>query len=386
MKRLFLQIILISFIYSQKLTFQTTLFSHLYNNPNENVCISPLSIYQIVSLVSNGATGITQKEILQALIPDSKIDKKSQLKINNVNSQILQIYDSKNKYVKIANAVMTKDKIKPHFIKFCKKYNALIEPLQSADQVNKWCSEKTNGKINHIIDEIPEEMRMILLNAVYFKANWAYKFEDKYTQKRAFKNSNNKIVQVDTMYQSFDSVNYYEDKKIQMIELPYEDKNLSMVIILPKKEVYSSSLNYMKKEKLDFIKLINKLQITSDVELYLPKFKLEYEKSLVNAFTKMKMKKAFSDFAEFTNLNEGIALKIGDILHKTFIEVDEKGTEAAAVTAIEMVETTSVGPEEKKITYMYVDHSFIYMIRDKRIKDTNSNNMMLFIGVVNNLK
>ena len=386
MKRLFLQIILISFIYSQKLTFQTTLFSHLYNNPNENVCISPLSIYQIVSLVSNGATGITQKEILQALIPDSKIDKKSQLKINNVNSQILQIYDSKNKYVKIANAVMTKDKIKPHFIKFCKKYNALIEPLQSADQVNKWCSEKTNGKINHIIDEIPEEMRMILLNAVYFKANWAYKFEDKYTQKRAFKNSNNKIVQVDTMYKSFDSVNYYEDKKIQMIELPYEDKNLSMVIILPKKEVYSSSLNYMKKEKLDFTKLINKLQITSDVRLYLPKFKLEYKESLVNAFTKMKMKKAFSDFAEFTNLSAENRLYISDILHKTFIEVDEKGTEAAAVTAIEMVETTSVGPEEKKITYMYVDHSFIYMIRDKRIKDTNSNNMMLFIGVVNDLK
>ena len=184
------------------------------------------------------------------------------------------------------------------------------------------------------------------------------------------------------MYKSFDSVNYYEDKKIQMIELPYEDKNLSMVIILPKKEVYSSSLNYMKKEKLDFIKLINKLQITSDVELYFPKFKLEYKESLVNAFTKMKMKKAFSDFAEFTNLNEGIPLKIGDILHKTFIE---KGTEAAAVTAIGMAETTSVGPEKKKI-YMYVDHSFIYMIRDKRIKDTNSNNMMLFIGVVNNLK
>ena len=384
MKKLFLQIILISFIYSQKLTFQTTLFSHLYNDPNKNICISPLSIYQIVSLVSNGASGITQKEILQALIPDSKIDKKSQLRINNVNSQILQIYDSKNKYVKIANAVMTKDKIKPHFIKFCKKYNALIEPLQSADQVNKWCSEKTNGKIKHIIDEIGE-MRMILLNAVYFKANWEDQFKVENTEKRDFKNSNNKIVKVNTMYKSFDSVNYYEDKKIQMIELPYEDKNLSMVIILPKKEVYSSSLNYMKKEKLDFTKLINKLYTKSDVELYLPKFKLEYKESLVNAFTKMKMKKAFTDFAEFTNLNEGTPLKISNILHKTFIEVDEKGTEAAAVTAIGMAETTSVGPEKKKI-YMYVDHSFIYMIRDKRIKDTNSNNMMLFIGVVNNLK
>ena len=92
------QLLLISFIYSQKLTFQTSLFNHLYNNPNENICISPLSIYQIMSLLSNGA---------QALVPDSKINKKSLLKINDVNYKILNIY-SKNKFVKIANAVMTK--------------------------------------------------------------------------------------------------------------------------------------------------------------------------------------------------------------------------------------------------------------------------------------
>jgi serine protease inhibitor len=151
MKRLFLQIILISFIYSQKLTFQTTLFSHLYNNPNENICISPLSIYQIVSLVSNGASGKTQDEILKALLPDSIINKKSQFKVNDINNKIVQLYNSKNKYVKIANAVMTKQKLKSVFLKMCKKYDAFVEPLTSASQVNKWCSEKTNGKINHII-------------------------------------------------------------------------------------------------------------------------------------------------------------------------------------------------------------------------------------------
>ena len=338
-----------------------------------------------MSLLSNGASGNTQKEIIQALIPDSKINIKTQLKLNDVNSNILRLYDSNNKYVKIANAILTKVKIKSHFLKFCKRYNALIDSLKSVVQVNKWCSQKTNGKINHIIDEINEDTKMILLNAIYLKADWKYKFENKNSQKRQFKNSNNQIVEVDTMFQSFDNINYYENENIQMIELPYEDENLSMIIILPKKEKYSSSLDYMKKEKLDYTKLINKLTLTSDVHLYLPKFKLEYKDSLVNAFKKMKMKLAFSDNAEFPNLNESEPLKISQIIHKTFIQVDEKGTEAAAVTIIEMDDACILIDKEKKIKYMYVDHSFIYMIKDKRIKDTNGNNMMLFLGVVNNL-
>ena len=91
MKKLFLQIILISFIYSQKLTFQTTLFSHLYNDPNKNICISPLSIYQIISLTSNGANGKTQKEILEVLT--KKNDQKTQINLNINNENILKNYD-----------------------------------------------------------------------------------------------------------------------------------------------------------------------------------------------------------------------------------------------------------------------------------------------------
>ena len=343
---LIIQLLLISFIYSQKLTFQTSLFNHLYNKPNENICISPLSIYQIISLISNGASGVTQIEILKALVPDSKINKKSLLKINDVNYKILNIY-SNNKYVKIANAVMTNEKIKPHFLKFCKKYNASIQPLNNVDQVNKWCKEKTNGKIPKIIDKLSETTKMILLNAVYFKANWEKQFKKELTKKKEFKNSNNQIVQVDTMYQSFKSINYYEDNKLQMIELPYEDNHLSMVIILPKKEVYSSSLNYLKKERTDFTKLVKKLTPTSDVDLYLPKFKLEYKTYLNNVMNKMGMKLAFTNSAKFSNLNEGFPLKIDQIIHKTFIKVDEKGTEAAAVTAIRMV-GNSAAPKKKK--------------------------------------
>ena len=384
MKRIILICVFIVFIHSQKLSFQTSMLLNLYKNENTNICISPLSIYQIVSLVSNGASGKTQNEILKALLPDSIINKKSQFKLNDINNKIVQLYNSKNKYVKIANAVMTKQKLKSVFLKMCKKYDAFVEPLTSASQVNKWCSEKTNGKINHIIDSI-KGIEMILLNAVYFKSDWKSKFKTESTRLKDFTNSNGETVKVKTMYQEYDSINYYGDDKIQIIELPYEDNHLSMVIILPNKNNYNSPLNFMKNEKNDVTKMLNKLKRTNDVRLYLPKFKYEYQSSLVDAFKKMNMKKAFTDDAEFTNLNEGIPLKINDIIHKTFIAVDEKGTEAAAVTAIICVGTSSY-QKPKEYTYMYVDHSFIYMIKDNRVKDSNGNDLMLFFGVVNNLK
>ncbi len=385
MKRFILISIFISFIYSQKLTFQTTIFSHLYQNQNQNICISPLSIYQVMSLVSNGASGKTQDEILKALVPDSSVNKKTQFKLNDVNNKIVKIYNSKNNYVKIANAVMTKQILKSSFLKMCKKYEAFVEPLKSVSQVNNWCSKKTNGKITEIIDSI-DKVEMILLNAVYFKSDWQKKFSPSKTKLLDFTNSNGQVVQVKTMLQEFDSVNYYGDEQFQMIELPYEDNHLSMVIILPNKNNYNSPLNFMKNEKNDVTKMLNKLKRTYDVRLYLPKFKYEYQSSLVDAFKKMNMKKAFTNSAEFTKLNEGIPLKINDIIHKTFIEVDEKGTEAAAVTAIRAVGGSSPYQRPKYYTYMYVDHSFIYMIKDNRVKDSNGNDLMLFFGVVNNLK
>ena len=382
MKRLILIFIFISFIYSQKLTFQTTIFSHLYQNQNKNICISPLSIYQVISLVSNGASGKTQDEILKALVPDSSVNKKTQFKLNDVNNKIVKIYNSKNNYVKIANAVMTKQILKSSFLKMCKKYEAFVEPLKSVSQVNNWCSKKTNGKITEIIDSI-DKVEMILLNAVYFKSDWQKKFSPSKTKLLDFTNSNGQVVQVKTMFQEFDSVNYYGDDKFQMIELPYEDNHLSMVIILPSKKS-SSTLNLIKNEKNDITKMLKNLKKTSYVRLYLPKFKFEYKASLVDSFKKMNMKKAFTDGAEFTNLNEGHPLKIDKIIHKTFIAVDENGTEAAAVTAVTMVKNSMI--KTKTYINMNVDHSFIYMIKDNRVKDSNGNNLMLFFGVVNTLK
>ena len=185
------------------------------------------------------------------------------------------------------------------------------------------------------------------------------------------------------MLKHFNNIMYYEDEKIQMIELPYKDENLSMIIILPSKEKYSSSFDYLNKEKIDFSKLIKKLQIKQNVILNLPKFEIEYETSLKDSLIYMNMKEAFNNNADFSKINEINKLYIDDIIHKTYIKVDELGTEAAAVTAVIMVR--SAGRKFDDVIHMNVDHGFIYMIRDKRIKDIYGNELMLFIGKIDNL-
>ena len=388
MKQKILFIILISFISSQQyngLTFQSTIFSHLYQNSNTNICISPLSLYQSLSLLSNGAVGKTQEEIFKILIQNNKLDKKTQLLININNQQIKKYYNSKNGKVKISNAIALKERLKEEFEKITMKYDVSIIHSMTVEEINKWSSQKTNGKITKIIDYISPLTRMILLNAVYFKVNWKYKFDTLKTIKREFKNSNGKIVKVDTMINEYSKIKYFEDKNIQMIELPYEDENLSMIILLPKTQKFSSSLDYMKQTKIDITKNIKQLHFKKNVKLYLPKFEFEYGTIFNDVLKKMNMKLAFdSANANFLNLNYGSKLYVFQILQKTFIKIDESGSEASSTSLIEMRTNSTNIPT--KITKMDVNHSFIFMIRDQRVKDVNKNDLLLFIGVVENLK
>jgi serpin B len=388
MKQKIIFIILISFISSQQyngLTFQSTIFSHLYQNSNTNICISPLSLYQSLSLLSNGAVGKTQEEIFKILIQNNKLDKKTQLLININNQQIKKYYNSKNGKVKISNAIALKERLKEEFEKITMKYDVSIIHSMTVEEINKWSSQKTNGKITKIIDYISPLTRMILLNAVYFKVNWKYKFDTLKTIKREFKNSNGKIVKVDTMINEYSKIKYFEDKNIQMIELPYEDENLSMIILLPKTQKFSSSLDYMKQTKIDITKNIKQLHFKKNVKLYLPKFEFEYGTIFNDVLKKMNMKLAFdSANANFLNLNYGSKLYVFQILQKTFIKIDESGSEASSTSLIEMRTNSTNIPT--KITKMDVNHSFIFMIRDQRVKDVNKNDLLLFIGVVENLK
>ncbi len=384
--------IIFNIIICNNLNFQNQIFYNLqqltynklqsltgYKYKKKNICISPLSIYQIISLTSNGANGKTQKEILEVLT--KKNDQKTQINLNINNENILKIYNN-NINISIANAIMSKIPISDKFGLICKRYKAFYSILKNVEQVNKWCEENTNGKIKKIIDNI-NGVDLILLNAVYFKYDWKYPFKKTSTSKKDFYNENKSISKVDMMSNNFNNIMYYEDDKIQMIELPYKDDNLSMIIILPIKEKYSSLLDYYNEEKNNFSKLINKLKIKQNVILNLPKFEIEYETSLKDSLMYMNMKVAFNNNADFSKVSNDYKLFIDDIIHKTYIKVDELGTEAAAVTAVIMVR--SAGRIFDDVIYMNVDHGFFYMIRDKRIKDIYENELMLFIGKIDNL-
>ena len=167
-----------------------------------------------------------------------------------------------------------------------------------------------------------------------------------------------------------------------MIELPYENNDFSMIIILPRENKYSSIYDYLENEETNFTEIIKNFQ-TEEVHLYLPRFTYEYSIVLNNKLKEMNMINSFSQTnADFSNLNNKKGLYVEEIIQRTFINVTETGTEADAVTTEVMLGSSGI----PKIVYeMNVNHSFIYLIKDERIKDSNNNTLFLFIGSCNNL-
>ena len=377
-------IIFNSFIICEELTFQTQMFKKIHNTTKieskKNILISPLSIYQIISLLSNGANGTTQQEILQTLLIDENISDDTLDALNSNNEKFINDAKNSNKF-KIANAILTNIELLNSFINIGQQYDSYIAKLEGVEQVNDWCREHTNGKITKLIDSLSPDIQIVLLNAIYFYSDWENQFEKKYTKKKNFKNADESISQVDMMYQRLEYIKYYEDETIQMIELPYKDNNnLSMIIILPREDKYSSSYDYLNKENIDFTKLVNNLSIVKKVVFHFPRFEFEYSIELKDVLKDINMDLAFTTNADFSNINSTISLYVSEIIQRTYIKVTETGTEAAAVTG----EIWVTSPPPPEITYdMNVNHSFIYMIRDKSIKDVDDNELMLFIGSCN---
>jgi serpin B len=367
----FLLIIFISLIITLNCSFQLSLFNEINKRKKgQNLIISPLSIFQILSLTANGAKDKTQLEMVQTLQNEDIED------LNSINYEILEIFKNFTT-VEIANAVMSKFLPTQQFLDISEKYCAPYQELISAQQVNNWCDEKTHGKISKIIDELASAIQMILINAVYFKGTWKNTFNEKFTEKKDFYNKGIEIKQIDTMSQ-LSSFLYYEDNKLQAIELPYMKDDMSALIILPRENIdinkYIASLN---SEENSLNDLIQKLKY-SKVKLELPKFELEFFSSLKETLSDMGIETAFTDFANFTGLREEGNLKIDDVLHKTYLKVNENGTEAAAVTAV-TVRTTSSKPVHENIYQMKINKPFLFFLRSKKLPLDND---LLFMSKI----
>ena len=341
-------------------SFQSKLFNEMNKGKiGKNLIISPLSIFQVLSLTSNGAREKTLLEMLELLEYDSLYE------LNEINYEILSISQNFTT-VDIANAVMTKFTPLNDFIDTALKYLAPIETLKSVEQVNNWCSEKTHGKINKILDSLNPATLMILLNAVYFKGEWSVKFEERLTQKLPFYNLGNKEIKVDTMDQ-IDHFRYYGDKTVKAIELRFKRDFMSAIIILPANGTdINKYITTLSNNNDEYNQLISKLKY-SKVHLQLPKFEINFSENLNEILMNLGMYNAFnSDVADFTGLRKEGNIYIDKVIHKTYLKVNEQGTEAAAVTAV-ILNYGSALPVQEIIYEMKVNRPFLFLLKNDKL-------------------
>ena len=351
----------------------------IVDSKETNVFISPLSVSIALGMAWNGANGDTKAEMETAL----KMNGMSADDINGyykIMQTSLPEIDPTTK-LSIANSLWYKTgfEVKSDFLKVNADYfNAYIKELDfsqawAVDTINNWCSKKTNKMIPTVLTEIPENIRMYLINAVYFKGIWRKKFDKADTNEAIFTNEANKEVKVNMMYQK-DTFTYISDNYAQYLDMPYGNKAFSMTVILPNDgKTTADVLNYLTVEKWN--SLIENMSI-KEVEVYFPRFSNKNNFILNNELQNMGMKLAFTDAADFSKISS-IPLLISSVAHLTKIEVTEEGTEAAAVTVIS-VGVTSVGPTETPV--FRVNKPFVIIIREK------SSGVILFAGKMGNIE
>ncbi|MEI6553165.1 MAG: serpin family protein [bacterium] len=349
----------------------------------DNVFISPSSIALALSMVYNGAEGNTKTAMQKILyfknIDTSSVNKESLGLINSLKNADSKIALS------IANSIWARSGVQfnANFVPTIKSYyNAESSILDfnnpsSVKTINSWVSKNTNGKISSIISSIPSSMVMYVINAVYFKGSWTKAFDKKLTENKDFTNANGSSVKIPFMERA-GTMPYFETNDpavgdFQSVELSYGINNrITMDVFLPKD--INKFVTGVTPEKLNgwLGSYLNKKG-----DLIIPKFKIEYEKQLNSALTKLGMGVAFSDSADLSGI--GKSLKISEVKHKSYIDVNEEGTEAAAVTSVG-VATAAAPREPEDRFYMEVNHPFFFVIRDKQTSE------ILFMGVIQNLK
>jgi serpin B len=345
---------------------------------NKNVMVSPLSASLALAMTYNGANGSTQTAFENAL-------KWQGLTTSEINESYKELINTLVKLdpkvaMEIANSIWYRSNfmVKAPFIDVNKNYyNAKVSPLNfnepaSKNTINQWVTDQTHGKITKIIDEIKPEDVMYLINALYFKGAWTNRFSEDNTSLRPFRLANGALVNVPTMYMKTD-VEYFQNDVSSGIVLPYGQGNYNMAVILPEGERSISELTQQLNDNTWKQWLSSKLGIKS-LNVMLPKFKFEYAKQLKEVLTIMGMGLAFSENdADFSGINDQHQLYLSSVLQKTFIEVNEQGTEAAAVTAV-TVGVTSANPE----AWFKVDRPFLFVIYEQKT------NAILFMGKVAN--
>jgi len=346
------------------------------NNTTDNIMVSPLSISFAMAMTSNGANGETLAGIRNAMDFNGFSQADLNTYYNNLITNMPQL--DPNTTLNIANSIWYRQgaDVLPAFIAVnTNSYKAKVQALDfnsasAVPTINNWVNTQTNGKIPTILNSIPSNAFMYLINALYFKSTWNQPFTASETAPETFYLANGSTVQNPFMHGAV-AANVYHDSNVSIVELPYSNKKYSMVIVEPSATSTLKDLT----AGLDSAKWANWMSsLSSDkVQVSLPKFSFSYNILLNDALKSLGMSVAFSELADFSNISP-TKLFISAVQHKTFVAVDETGTTAAAVTSVGV--STSAAPVDP-VSYTF-DHPFIFVIREM------NTGLILFAGEVNN--
>ncbi|HEY9597860.1 MAG TPA: serpin family protein [Cyanophyceae cyanobacterium] len=354
------------------------LFSEiLKQDSNKNVFVSPASVAIALSMTYNGASGETQ----QAMAKTLELQGLSLQDINQANNLLKASLENPDPDVQlsIANSLWARKGIefKQDFLQQNREfYGAKVTELDFTKPnapgiINNWVKENTRGKIDGIVQELQPEQVLFLINAIYFKGNWTKPFDKSQTADRSFYRADGTEKQHPMMSQS-GKYQYYENDTFQAVSLPYGKGRLSFYVFLPKE---NTSLDALQQQ----LTLENWQQWLSQFHrrqgsIQLPRFKFDYEIQLNNSLKALGMENAFdASKADFSNMTAA-SVVINEVKHKTFVEVNEEGTEAAAATSVGMMLTSVQVPEEP--FQMIVNRPFFCAIRD------NQTGTLLFMGSI----
>jgi serpin B len=346
----------------------------LERSTGENIFISPTSIAMALEMTYNGARGGTQKAMAETL----ELQGMSLEAVNQANTDLTAALESLGDIqLDIANSLWADKRttFEPDFIKRNKDfYQAALrsldfgDPVASAAAINKWVDEETRGKIREMVEdsEVGMDVVLFLINAVYFKGSWTVKFDEQYTGERDFTLLDGSKKKVPMMMTKSNRFGRYQGDGFQAVSLPYGDEKVSMYIFLPDRDLSLEEF-HKRLSAESWANWMSRFQ-KEETTVILPRFKLECEANLNKALKELGMGVAFSSRdADFTGMCTGRCW-IDKVKHKTFVEVNEEGTEAAAATVVKMKRG---GPAPVR-----VDRPFFCAIRD----DTTG--AVLFMGCV----
>ena len=365
--------------------FTLNLFQEIYQERSEeNIFISPLSVDVALHMTANGAAGSTHTEMKEGLGTAGLSDEEANQAVHDLSAQLTGI--DRAVTLSTANSIWFRDQytLQAGFSELIQTYyDGWIEGLNfdqpnSKDRINGWVENQTRGKIKSLVEEVRGSDVMFLINATYFKANWQYQFDPQQTQEAPFYQEDGTAVSVPMMFSEGVKLRHYYDPSFRLLDIPYGNGQFSLVVLLP--EATAGSVASV----MDQLTLVNLNQWIAQADtltpqLYLPEFTTSFKMKLNEPLMRLGMVVPFnSRSADFSKFFQGVdgGLYLDRVIHQSFIEVNEQGTEAAAATVstISSLSAASI-PQPMSVR---VDRSFVYLIREKHTQ------AILFVGTMLN--